>query len=179
MFLTIGLVLLVHSCCSLQQVQTDTDAVLSQNGPSYFAQEIPLPDSDTSDNYQIERQKRALGALGSLTRAGVQFVNFVLKGAQQVPTDKIMREKYAKPGGVGQLKKDFYKFSPLAVRRFKLSGGGEGKAVKIGDRIAIMKTKGESGNPSLEVFKASDVRSSQANGKSLADLDAIEITYLD
>ena len=34
-----------------------------------------------------------------------------------------MREKYAKPGGIGQLKKDFYKFSPLAVRRFKLSGG--------------------------------------------------------
>lgn len=117
--------------------------------------------------------------LAQIMRMGKALTESLLRGTTQVTSKDKSRKTYTKSGGLEQLEKDFKAYGPRQASRFKTPNGGFGKAGKVGDRILIMKTKGENGKPTMQILKADDVQYSQATGKKFSELHRLEITYTD
>lgn len=193
-------VLLLSTCCAfpslIRQIWNERDP--NGNGREIsgtdrlvigFEQLLPGTgmQNEISDVYfygysEGHRQTRALRGpylISTIVRIGIKLTQSLLKGTTQISSKGKSWKVYKKSGGIEQMRKDFELYNPEQIGTFKTPNGGYGKTGKVGDRILMMKTKGENGKPTLEIFKTLEIQQMKADGIKFSELHRQKIIYSD
>lgn len=111
-----------------------------------------------SSRYDVRRKRTAshVMLITSAILRGIEAVKALLKGAKPITTEGKVKQ-YAKHGNYDQAVNDFYAVRPHDVSRFRLfqgiQYGGVGMRGRVGDRTLIIKSKGTTGKPTMEIMK--------------------------
>lgn len=100
-----------------------------------------------------KRSRRAVPIiLGEAAILGMKAAKHLRRGAKRLLTDQKHRV-YEKSGTFDRAVEDFFSAKPSDHHDFKMPDGVYGKAGTVGDRLLVVRNKGATGEPTLDVIK--------------------------
>lgn len=139
-------VVLVETCAPVPVSENPRDVENSNN--------VFHPSAVSFQN--IRRRRASHIIISKAIIEGIKAVKRLSTGATKVPTDKKYR-KFEKPGDFGKAVQDFEGLLPNGAHDFKMPDGVSGKAGRVGDRLLVLRNKGDSGKPTITIMKIEDV----------------------